>query len=286
MDRSLETAHLKTLIAVVDEGGFEAAANKIGRTQSAVTQQIKTLEDIVGKKIFVSRGRRKELTSEGQILLRNAREIITLCKQTLSATRNSFSTTTLRLGSPLEVADDFLPRILRRFADAWPQVRVVLRVGRSEELMELMSAGGLDMTLSTWRMGAKEGKLVRKLPIHWISSADYALDTTKPLPLVLTNAPSVFRHICLSALDIAGWTYFERITTYNTAGVRFAVEAGLGITARTTTAFRPDIQILDEAYQLPVMQPVSYYIHRAGPNQVPELDDLYEAIVELGANQS
>ena len=286
MRHDLDLSHLRTLIAIGDTGSFKAAAEAVGRTQSAVTQQMQNLEKNVGTPLFATRGRRRELTEAGWTLLRRSRDILALCEQAVQASESSQAVGMVRIGAPLEIANDLLPEVLTVFAENWPGVRVVLRIDRSRQLMRMLNEGALDLTLSTWRSGSGEGRRVKLLPVHWIAAKGWVLDPDRPLPLVLTDEPSIFRRIGLSALDLSGWAYTEKLTTQNPAGVRFAIEAGLGITARTTTAFRSDVQILGEDTGLPALPQISYYLHRSLESTAAGVDDLYRSIIDLAAGNS
>ncbi|WP_259400438.1 LysR family transcriptional regulator [Roseovarius sp. SCSIO 43702] len=278
MTPELQLAQLRTLIAIDEEGSFSAAAERLGRTQSAVTQQMQALEHVVGTPLFVSRGRRRELTEAGQTLLRHSHEIVSLCKQAMTASGRSQTSGVVRLGAPLEIANDLLPDVLREFAARRPDVRVVLLVERSRRLMRMLEEGALDITLSTWRAGSSDGRRVKLLPVHWIAAEGWTLEPGAPLPLVLTDAPSMFRRLALAALDAGGWAYLEKFTSHSTAGIRFGVKAGIGITARTQSAFRGGVQMLGTDLGLPALPRVSYYLHRALGETSEAAEDLYRMI--------
>ena len=285
MRPDINLSYLRTLIAIDETGSFGAASEVVGRTQSAVTQQMQSLERIIGKPLFVTKGRRRELTEAGQTLLRRSRDILALCEQVVCASESSQQTGVVRLGAPLEIANDLLPGILSVFAKGWPSICVSLTIDRSKNLMQMLGENLLDLTLSTWRSGGLEGQRIRCLPVHWIAAEDWRFNPQKPLPLVLTDAPSIFRRIALSSLDIGGWTYYEKLTTHNPAGIRFAVEAGLGLTARTTTTFRSNIRILGEDSGLPKLPHISYYLHRSLESNGPSVDDLYQSIIAFSSNE-
>lgn len=278
-DFHLSLSLLRTLIAIDEEGSFGAAAQKIGRTQPAVTQQMKNLEQIVGSPLFETIGRRRELTEAGKTLLRHSHEILSLCHQAMSASGRTHNTGVIRLGAPMEIANDLLPGILKSFSQRWPRVRIALAIERSGVLMKMLEDGTLDLTLSTWRSGSSEGKRAKLMSVHWIAAKTWEYNPNEPLPLVLTDAPSMFRRIALTALDLNGWTYYEKFTSRTPSGIRFGIEAGLGITARTRSAFRSDIEILDTKFGLPSLPQVSYFLHRALNKSSAELEDLYETIL-------
>ena len=280
MRPDLHLSYLRTLIAIDEAGSFRAASEVVGRTQSAVTQQMQTLERLIGTPLFVTKGRRRELTEAGRTLLRRSHDIVALCDQAVRASGDRRKTGVVRLGSPLEIANDLLPAILKRFAENWPDICVKLTIDRSQHLMQMLGEGLLDLTLSTWRSRGLDGQRIKLLPVHWIAAQDWTFDPQKPLPLVLTDEPSIFRRMALSSLDLSGWTYYEKLTTRNPAGIRFAIEAGLGITARTTTTFRSNIRILGEESGLPALPQISYYLHRSLAGSGPGIEDLSRSITQ------
>lgn len=277
MRPDLQISQLKTLIAIDQHGSFTAASVALGRSQSAISQQMSGLEDAVGYPLFETTGRTRRLTEAGRALLRHAHEIITLCNHAVQSAAHSHASGIVRIGAPLEVANAILPRILREFGRIRPLSRVVLRIERSRVLMNLLEEGRLDLAISTWRLGPGEGTLLKTLRVHWISSPDWSPPAKGPLPLILTDEPSMFRSIGLNALDLAGMPYYERLTTFNTAGTRLAIASGLGVTPRTLSAFGNDVKVLGPEDGLPPLPRVSYWLHQSPSRlgrQVEELRDM------------
>lgn len=280
MRPDLQIAHLKTLIAIDDLGSFTAAAEALGRSQSAITQQMRSLEDAVGRPVFVTAGRHRKLTEAGQALLRHAREIVSMCSHAVLSAERSHASETVRIGAPLEIANAILPGILKEFSRLHPANRIMLQIDRSRALMEALEDGRLDLAISTWRLGSREGKLIKLLRAHWISAQNWERPAESALPLILTDEPSMFRRIGLNALDLAGMPYYERLTTASPTGVRFAVEAGLGITPRALSAFRSDVRILGPEFGLPSLPRVSYYLHRSVMRCGNHIDSLYSMALD------
>ncbi len=280
MKSEIQVSHLKTLMAIHEEGGFAAAARRVSRTQSAVTQQMQTLEQIVGVPLFIAKGRQRELTTAGKTLLRHGREIISLCNHAVSAASRSQHTGVVKVGAPQEVAEELLPVVLSRMAELWPDIRVIVHAVRSPELMQMLDDGQLDLTISTRLSKNYDSALLVKLPVRWIAAPEWKRDVAAPLPLVLSDAPSMFRRIALSALDISGLSYVERVTSPSLAGVRLAVSAGLGVTARTQSSFMRPIQMLTEQQNLPPLPDISYHLHRPLSSVNPPASDLFELLLE------
>ncbi len=278
MKPEIQISQLKTLIAIDEEGSFSAAAKRVGRTQSAITQQMQNLEQIVGMPLFVAKGRRRQLTEAGLTLLRNGHEIISLCNQAVAASQKSLSTGTIRIGAPQEIAEELLPKVLNDFAKSWPKIRVVIYVERSPILMQMLENGQLDLTLSTRRSGNYKSVLLLKMPALWIASKNWQYNPDEPIPLALSDEPSMFRRIALTSLDLSGQTYVERMTSSSLAGVRLAVAAELGITVRTKSSFFADTKILTEKDGLPSLPDIPYYLHRSVQHVRQECIELFETI--------
>src|SRR3990170_247706 len=213
MPSNVHLNHLRTLIAIAEEGSFEAAAQRMARTQSAITQQMQKLEEKVGKPLCRTVGRRRELTPAGRTLVSYGREIVSLCNHALAATDRANERGVVTIGAPQEVAEELLPGILARFAADWPDVRVMIYVDRSPNLMAMLEERRLDLTLTTRRADKYEGARVLTLPAVWIAGTTYRHDPRMPLPLILPDEPSMFRRIALAALDLSGIPYVERITS-------------------------------------------------------------------------
>jgi len=279
MKQNLQVSHLKTLIAINEEGSFSAASERVGRTQSAVTHQMQNLEQIIGTPLFTINGRKRELTSAGLTLLRHAYEIVSLCNQAVCAAEQSFILGTIRIGIPLELAEDIWTPVLRIFNEERPNTRVILHVERSPIIMQLLETGQLDLAISTRRLGAHKGKLLTSFAVSWIAAATWRHIPKEPLPLIFTDEPSMFRRMALSALDISGLPYYEKFISSSMLGIRSAVMAGLGVTARTMSSFPSGIQCLDSTIGLPPLPNISYYIHCSDQKMSKECEALFDIIV-------
>ena len=281
MKPDLQIAYLRTLIAIEEEGSFGAAAARVGRTQSAVSQQMRSLEAAIGTPLFAARGRQRVLTEAGQTLLRHGHEIISLCNQAATASQRSQNTGTVRLGAPLEIAELLLPAVLERFACDHPLVRVAVTIDRSPRLMRRIDAGELDLVLSTRRTTTHKSVFLINLPVFWIAARGWEHRAGDPLPLALTDEPSMFRRIALSALDLSGLPYIEKVTSPSMNGVRLAVVSGVGITARTRSPFFAGTHVLDRESNLPPLPDVSYYMHRGGAGDQPETMAIWSIVQHI-----
>ncbi|WP_454618327.1 LysR substrate-binding domain-containing protein [Bradyrhizobium cenepequi] len=260
--RNLDLDLLRTFVAIADAESFAAAAQRVHRTQSAVSQQMQRLESHVGKLLMVKQGRAKRLTDDGMKLLDYARRIISLNDEANAAlaTRPG-QTDVVRLGASNDMAENILPIMLGRIAKSHPNVLLEVRTGRSPFLMEELKKGELDLAITT-RLDPNLPRIaVRSSPTVWLCAADYQFERKKQLPLILSNEPSLFRALAIDALDRAHLAWRIAYLSLNLPAIRAAVRAGLGITARNIEMLTPDLRVLGEAEGLPRLPDVTFHLY-------------------------
>lgn len=221
---------LRTLVAAVDLGGFGRAATQVGRSQSAVSLQMQRLEAQLGRPLFRKEGRRLALTDAGDTVLAYARRLLALNDEAVAAVRGVAIAGSVRLGLTQDLAEPALTPVLARFARAHPAVHVEVRIERSATLLDQLANGRLDLVVLFTRA---EGNALTELPIAWIAPEGFAWDRTRPLPLVLFEAPCLFRQAGIEALDAARIPWRIALTSPSLSGLWAAVAAGLGIGVRT-----------------------------------------------------
>jgi len=258
--RHFELDLLRTLVAIADGETFAAAADKTHRTQSAVTQQMQRLEAFVGQPLFEKQGRNKRLTPHGVKLVQHARHLLALNDDTWRALQDDQVEGLLRLGAPHDVADTILPTVLTQVSRHLPRIKLEIRVDRSPFLMKAMAAGEIDLTISTRYDPDLEGVVLRTSPTVWICSADYVHDTRTPVRLVLADEPSIFRRLALDALEQARVRWHTHYVAPNLVGIKAALRAGLGVTARSIELLGPDLRVLGEKDGLPPLPEVNYFL--------------------------
>lgn len=251
---------LRTFVAVVNYGTFAAAGVNANLTQSAITQQMQRLEAQLGMPLFQKQGRAKQLTDPGRQLLRYARDILSLNDDAMLALRDSSPAGSLRIGSSHDVADTLLPDALSRIARFMPQLRLEIVVARSPMLMEALHRGEIDMTISTRVDPTLEGFILRTFPTLWLCSLQYVHVAQQPVPLVLGDEPSIFRRFALEALELHQVPWRQAYSSASPIGIKAAVRAGLGVTARSMELLGPDTRVLTEKDGLPRLPDITYYL--------------------------
>jgi DNA-binding transcriptional LysR family regulator len=274
---TLDLEALRTFAVIVEQGSFAAAAEGVRRTQPAITQRIQKLEQSVGRPIFTKVGRSKRLTEDGLRLYEYARRLLALHDEACEALTSTPVTGNIRLGAPDDVTDTILPNLLARFSSLYPRVRIIIHVARSAFLMRALKQGDIDMTISTRDDTTHPRIVLRTVPTVWISGAYFRLDRSQPLPLVLHDEPSLFRTLALDALERAKIPYQINFISPALSGIRAAVSAGLGVTARSVEMLNPQFRALAEKEGLPRMPDVNFYLYLAGLNSNPIARQLFES---------
>jgi DNA-binding transcriptional LysR family regulator len=248
MPHALDADLLRAFVLIAERRSFTEAAEMVGRTQSAVSMQIKRLEENLGQKVL-SRGKGGdvELTPHGEILLAHARQILSLNDEVVALFRAPALAGTLRLGTPDDYAFGYLPPILKRFADTHPAVQVDVLCAPSNELIERLRAGELDLTLSSEGHQPRHWPTVQlwRGPLVWVTSSRHAPHRLDPLPLALAQAGTNASPNCdwaraaMTALDEAGRRYRLAYSSGSQVGTHAPVLAGLAVTV-STLSWLPD----------------------------------------------
>lgn len=269
-----ELSLLRTFVAIVDNGGFTSAAGRVGRTQSAVSLQVRRLEEGLGCRVFERGGRTggPQLTPDGEVLLAYARRILHLCDEARSRLVEPDARGTVRLGTPEDFATVHLPDVLARFARAHPRVGLEVTCDFTVNLLDGFSKGLYDLVLfkrepqggPSGRASMPEGVGVWREVLVWAASPRLVLEAREDLPLVLAPAPDVYRRRALAALDAAHRPWRVVYTSPSLAGLQAAVRAGLGVTVLPRGMLPHGAVALSEAeHRLPALPDTQIVLYRA-----------------------
>jgi DNA-binding transcriptional LysR family regulator len=270
--KHLDLALLQTFVAIADNGGFTQAAKQVHRTQSAVSLQMQRLEATAGAPLFRKNGRYMETTDAGDVLLNHARTLLALNDEALQALRGVTIEGVVRLGTPTDVAEDYLPDILKAFCAAHARVKLEVIVERSHELVGAFRAGKLDLAIALGE--SPGGEVLGKQKVMWIAAREFNLDPKQPVPLVLLDAPCIFRSLAIEALDAQGIPWRIAYSTSSLSGMRAAVKAGLGITPRTTTIREGGLSYVSHSRKLPALGRLNLSLYGAKAPGSPAITKL------------
>lgn len=275
---SIDTELLRSFVAIADHGGFTRAAEAVNRTQSAVSMQMKRLEeDVLQRPLFERSGRQVRLTAEGQVLLGYARRILKLHGEVITTLRQPHMVGAVRIGTPDDYVMRFLPGILARFAQAYPLVQVEVHC---EPSGQLLGRKDLDLTIVTREPGTEIGQLLRQERFVWAEAAGFDLDQQRPIPLAMFNSGCFCRAWVCNALEAAEIDYRIAYTSPSLSAIMALVGAGLAVTAQLQSLIPTDLRILGEVEGLPPLPLSSIVLLRNAQTQSPVTEALAEYIVD------
>lgn len=247
---TLDIDLLRAFLTVAETGSFTRTGELLGRTQSAVSVQIKRLEDQIGARLCDRSGRYVVPTEAGEHLLTYARRILAINDEAVGRLVAPPIGGTVRLGTAEEFAAQFLSDILGEFARCFPTVTTEITVDASAVLQSGVEAGLFDLVLVKHVPDESPGRTVWREPLHWVARADWNGGADGLVPLAVSPAPCLYRRFMLSALGQVGRSWEIRCTSAAVSALQAAVLAGLGVTALARSTILPGMRVLtpDEGY--------------------------------------
>ncbi len=281
MNDILESDLLRSFVAIVEAGSVTAAAEQVHRTQSAVSMQMKRLEETLGRPLFERSGRNLILTPDGELLLGHARRILSAHRAAIEAFEESSLAGSVTLGTPDEYASTILPKILAQFAQSHPRVHVeVVCENASRTLRKLLANQTVDIALVTPQLDATGGAtLVERTPATWVTAAHHWTHEQDPLPLALYPTGCWYRRLAMSLLAEQGRRFRVAYTSVSGAGLLAAIRAGLAVGVLSAHSVPSDLRILTRADGFPQLPEHEIYLQRAAGPPSPLLDTLERHII-------
>lgn len=247
---------IRTFIAICETGSFAAAAERVFRTPSAVSMQIKKLEEFIGRPVFIRDSRSVSLTRDGEVLLEHGRRLLALNRDLVAKFIAPDIAGEVRLGAPDDVSERFLPRMLRRFAESHPHVTVNVVVENSGPLMERIRQKKVDIALVTcesgW-IGSERAEILFRERLVWAALKGGIAAEKEPLPVSVWEDGCVWRKAGLEGLEAQGRPYRIAFHSAYISGQRAAILADLAVAPLPVSALSGDIVEADERFGLPQM---------------------------------
>lgn len=238
---------LRSFVSVVDAGGFTRAGERVHRTQSTVSQQIRRLEDSVGRPLLNREGKGVSLTEEGERLLSYARRILALAAEARTAVEQPGASGTVRLGVPEDFAAYRLAEVLSEFARSRPGLRLDVQCDMSVKLAAAVERQDLDLALVKRLAGEPGGLAAWPEALKWVTSARHPVEIGRgPVPLAVFPQGCLYRNKAVHALEAAGRSWRIAYQSQNLPGIQAAVSAGLGIGVLPDVAILPGHKVLSE----------------------------------------
>src|SRR5262245_10905261 len=253
MYRDLDIGLVRAFLAVIELGGVTAAANALGVSQAAASQQIKRLEEALGCRLFERAGRRLVLAPAGERLEAQARRLLALNDEVWSAMRTPSFEGEVRLGVPYDIIASFVPPILRRFAKSQPRVRVSLVCEDSTVIRAALREGGVDLALTTETECGRHGETLRTDRLVWVGVPGGDAHLKDPLPVSLGAPTCVFRPVAIEALGKARRDWRAVCEVSRLEPVHAAIEAGLAVAPLLRSSVPERFEILGREARLPAL---------------------------------
>ncbi|AXO15322.1 LysR substrate-binding domain-containing protein [Thalassospira indica] len=241
----------RTFVAICETGNFSRAAEKVHRSASAISLQVKKLETMVGRELFKRETRKVTMTEDGEVLLGYARRLLKLNDEAMSHFHTPEFSGTVRLGVPNDTGIVAIPEILRRFAQTHPHVDIDVHLGPTRTLRQQIDKGDLDIAVFSF-----DAELDRQAPIHseplvWLGARHGSAIDKRPLPVSMAEPGCYWRTMALKALDDAGVNYRIAYTSEFCQAQIAAVRADLAIAPLPISVISDDLVHLGPAHGLP-----------------------------------
>jgi DNA-binding transcriptional LysR family regulator len=248
---SFDPTLLQAFLAVHQSNGFTRAAERLHLSQSAISHQIRRLEELVGRPLFRRTTRRLSLTADGEDFLRLAQRILQAQDALTQHFRRSPISGTVRFGVPESFMSEGLPRLLRQFSRNCPNVRLEVSVGLTLDLAAMVRERELDIAVVVSRAEEGRGQLLHRSPMVWAAGEDFSRAGHESLPLAYSPPPCVCHRISIDALNRAGIAWHGAFSSHSLQDLRAVALSGLAVAAFTQDHLRPGMIVLDERDGLP-----------------------------------
>jgi len=257
---NLQIDYLRTFIVLAETKGFTKTGIQVNRSQSAVSMQIKRLEDEIGKKLFERIGKTVKLTAEGHILIKYAMRIVKEHDDAIRALSKPDLEGFIRFGSPEHYTVGVLPKLLARFASAYPEVLVEMRCENSDKIKEDVDKGKLDVGICT--QISDGGQLISHDPVVWVADPGFIMQKHKTLPIAVFEDDCIFRTWAIEALEKSGISYRIVYMSRSISGLIDAVRAGFAVAPIIRSNVPSDLKIIGIENGLPVLPVSNIVLHK------------------------
>lgn len=259
--RDLQIDWLKCFLAVVDKGSLSNAAPDLNRSQSAVSMQLKKLEDALQCELIQRSNRHIELTPQGELLLGYARRLMNLHHEIQSTFSDGELTGRIKLGVPDDYASRYLTPVLKKFALLHHKVEIELHCEQSTSLIPRIESGDLDLALVS-RQHHQQGTLVFHEPLVWVGSTQFEIWKTDPLQIAVYDDTSLAKRSAIQSLALQGKSYRVVSHSSSLAGQIAAVESGLAVAVFTRCSVPNHLKILGTEHGLGPLKPMPVAVYR------------------------
>ena len=248
--RNLDVATLRSLVAVADAGGVTRAAGFLHLTQSAVSMQVKRLEDLLDVQLLDRSGRGIAFTAHGEQMLSYARRMVALNDEAVARLMAQEYSGTLRLGVPHDIVYPAIPHVLKQFNATYPALRVLLESSHTLILKKMFAKGECDVIVTTETTVGEGGVTLARRPLNWIGAPGGAAWRQRPLGIAYGRL-CTFRPLAIAALDTAGIAWEMLVETDNDSAIHATVSADLAVHTAIEGTEPPQLVRIDHGGTLP-----------------------------------
>jgi DNA-binding transcriptional LysR family regulator len=259
----LETAQLRTFVAIVETGSFTKAAAKVNLTQPAVSLHIKRLEEQLMRKLFERDGRGVVLTQDGRTLLGFAKKIMALHGEAESVFASAELAGRVRLGAPEYFDSKVLTMLVAHFGRRHPGVELDIKIALGPDVKTAIEGGELDVGIVNSEPGQSCGPLLDQDNRIWVAAADFKPVSGKPLPLVLFPNSCEWRKLATGLLDEEGIAWSAVLTSGGVTGLVAGIEAGLGISVFPEKGLPSTMEDVGALLGLPALPAFEYWLYES-----------------------
>ncbi|MEJ6773016.1 MAG: LysR substrate-binding domain-containing protein [Porticoccaceae bacterium] len=243
---------LRAFVSVAQLNSFTKAGEILGRSQPAISLQIKRLEELVDESLLARNGKNLELTEAGESLYDYANQILTLNDLAISQLTKSSIAGKIRLGIPSEFATVLLPKIVSRFAKAYPNVTLEVNCELSKHLLSKEGKASHDLILALEdKPSATASDLVKTDELVWVASADHNAQKVSTVPLIAAAEGCIYRHRAIHVLDRSQQPWQIVYTNPDLTGIQYAIQEGLGVTVLAKSTVPENLKILTPSARFP-----------------------------------
>ncbi|MEM8796858.1 MAG: LysR substrate-binding domain-containing protein [Pseudomonadota bacterium] len=284
MANPLDIDQLHTFVAIAETGSFTRAAEAVFKTQSAVSMQMRKLEERLQKQLFVRDGRHSRLSDDGERLLVFARRMVRLSAETLAAFDDNRLEGVIRFGMPDDFADRFLPEVLARFAQSNPRVEVEFACEPTPNLVEMFKKGRLDLALITHDETKGPARVVREEPLCWVTSAHHDTHRQDILSVAFGRETCIWRRQAEERLEAMNKPFRVKYSSWSATVIAATVLSGLAVSVLPESALRPGMRVLGPDDGFPELDPCEIALIWLGGANAEIVSALSDHIVESLGN--
>ncbi|MEQ9491549.1 MAG: LysR family transcriptional regulator [Alphaproteobacteria bacterium] len=280
----LDSDLLCTFLSIAETGSFSRAADRMGRTQSAISMQVKRLEDFSGRPLFKRLPRGVRLTEAGEALMPEARRVIRSLEIATRQLQDRPMSGAITVGISEDYSTPLLSPTLARFADLHPNVSITVRSEAGPVIEDAFDAGDIDLAVIAIDSGAPTGELLYQDSTDWVVSKSHRLEDRNPVPIAVFDEDCWWRDAALKSLQARGKSYRIAFSSRSLAGIQAAVRSGLAIGTMGRSTAPPDTRLLGPEDGFDPLPPASIVLKRHDGDPSPAVAGMAAALREACTN--